>query len=157
MSLFYVFGICYIYTFHTYIFILVLSRTFIFYLSSTLCIRILSLLFMCFHIFSYDIHILCFSDAFHILYFSYDFHILCFSYAFLFYTLYCSYTFHVLSSCTLLLVLVTVYTFIDSSAMLHISCHFLFGFMSANTLEADTGNYVYPKVLSLYKAVVSIC
>ena len=100
MSLFYVFGICYIYTFHTYIFILVLSRTFIFYLSSTLCFRILSLLFMCFHIFSYDIHILCFSDAFHILYFSYDFHIMCFSYAFLFYTLYCSYTFHVLSSCS---------------------------------------------------------
>ena len=41
--------------------------------------------------------------------------------------------------------------------MLHISCHFLFGFMSANTLEADTGNYVYPKVLSLYETVISIC
>ena len=69
----------------------------------------LSYTFITFHVFSYDIHILCFSDAFHILYFSYDFHILCFSYAFLFYTLYCSYTFHVLSSCTLPLVLVTVF------------------------------------------------
>ena len=38
------------------------------------------------------------------------------------------------------------------------TCHFFFGFMSANTLEADTGNnYVYPKVLSLYEAVISVC
>ena len=38
------------------------------------------------------------------------------------------------------------------------TCHFLLGFMSANTLEADTGNnYMYPKVLSLYKTVISIC
>ena len=38
------------------------------------------------------------------------------------------------------------------------TCHFLFGFMSANTLEADTGNnYMYPKVLSLYETVISIC
>ena len=30
--------------------------------------------------------------------------------------------------------------------------------MSANTLEADTGNnYMYPKVLSLYETVISIC
>ena len=36
--------------------------------------------------------------------------------------------------------------------------HFLFGFMSANTLEADSGNnWVYPKVLSLYETVISIC
>ena len=48
--------------------------------------------------------------------------------------------------------------------MLLISCHifytghFLLGFMSANTLEADTGNNcMYPKVLSLYKTVISIC
>ena len=42
--------------------------------------------------------------------------------------------------------------------MLLISCHFLFGFMSANTLEADTGNNcMYPKVLSLYETVISIC
>ena len=34
--------------------------------------------------------------------------------------------------------------------------HFLFGFMSAITLEADTGNYVYPKVLSLYEAAISV-
>ena len=38
------------------------------------------------------------------------------------------------------------------------TCHFLFGFMSANTLEADTGNnYMYLKVLSLYETVISIC
>ena len=42
--------------------------------------------------------------------------------------------------------------------MLLISCHFLLGFMSANTLEVDTGNnYMYPKVLSLYETVISIC
>ena len=30
--------------------------------------------------------------------------------------------------------------------------------MSVNTLEADTGNnYMYPKVLSLYETVISIC
>ena len=38
------------------------------------------------------------------------------------------------------------------------TCNFLLGFMSANTLEADTGNnYMYPKVLSLYETVISIC
>ena len=37
------------------------------------------------------------------------------------------------------------------------TCHFLLGFMSVITLEADTGNnYVYPKVLSLYETVISI-
>ena len=48
--------------------------------------------------------------------------------------------------------------------MLLISCHmfytyhFLLVFMSANTLEADTGNnYVYLKVLSLYETVISVC
>ena len=42
--------------------------------------------------------------------------------------------------------------------MLLISCHFLLGFMSANTLEADTrNNCMYPKVLSLYETVISIC
>ena len=36
--------------------------------------------------------------------------------------------------------------------------HFLFGFMSGKTLEADSGNnWVYPKVLSLYETVISIC
>ena len=30
--------------------------------------------------------------------------------------------------------------------------------MSANTLEADTGNNcIYPKVLSLYETVISVC
>ena len=38
------------------------------------------------------------------------------------------------------------------------TCHFLSGFMFANTLEADTGNnYMYPKVLSLHETVISIC
>ena len=37
------------------------------------------------------------------------------------------------------------------------TCHFLLGFMSTNTLEADTGNNcMYPKVLSLYETVISI-
>ena len=37
------------------------------------------------------------------------------------------------------------------------TCHFLFGFMSANTLEADSGNnWVYLKVLSLYETVISV-
>ena len=41
---------------------------------------------------------------------------------------------------------------------LHIPFHFLLGFMSANTLEADTGNNcMYPKVLSLYETVIFIC
>ena len=35
---------------------------------------------------------------------------------------------------------------------------FSLGFMSANTLETDTGNnYMYPKVISLYETVISIC
>ena len=38
------------------------------------------------------------------------------------------------------------------------TCHFLLGFMSANTLEADTGNNcMYSKVLSLYETVISVC
>ena len=38
------------------------------------------------------------------------------------------------------------------------TCHFLLGFMSANTLEADTeNNCIYPKILSLYEIVISIC
>ena len=38
------------------------------------------------------------------------------------------------------------------------TCHFLLGFMYANTLEADTrNNCMYPKVLSLYETVISIC
>ena len=38
------------------------------------------------------------------------------------------------------------------------TCHFLLGFMSANILEADTGNNdMYPKVLSLYETMISIC
>ena len=38
------------------------------------------------------------------------------------------------------------------------TCHFLLGFMSANTLEVDMGNNcMYPKVLSLYETVISIC
>ena len=38
------------------------------------------------------------------------------------------------------------------------TCHFLLGFMSANTLEADIeNNCMYPKVLSLYEIVISIC
>ena len=121
MSLFYVFGLCYIYTFHTYIFILVLSRIFIFYLSSTLCFRILSLLFLCSYTY-FHIKLYCTSCSCNCLYF-HRIARLCFSYHII------SYAFHI---------------------------HFLFGFMFANTLEADTGNYVYLKVLSLYETVISV-
>ena len=38
------------------------------------------------------------------------------------------------------------------------TCHFLLGFMSTNTLEADTrNNCMYPKVLSLNETVIFIC
>ena len=70
-----------------------------------------------------------------------------------------------MSSFTLRLVLVTVYY--HRIAVLcfsyHIICftytyHFLLCFMSAKTLETDTrNNCMYPKVLSLYEIVISIC
>ena len=63
---------------------------------------------------------------------SYDFHILCFSYtvlSYVFHILYLSFTFR-----AMILYFLYLYT-----------CHFLLDFMSANTLEADTGNnYMYP-------------
>ena len=38
------------------------------------------------------------------------------------------------------------------------SCHLLLCFMSAYTLEVDMGkNCMYPKVLSLYETMISIC
>ena len=38
------------------------------------------------------------------------------------------------------------------------TCHFILGFLSTNTLEADTiNNCIYPKVLSLFETVISIC
>ena len=38
------------------------------------------------------------------------------------------------------------------------SCHLLLRFMPANTLEVDMGkNCMYPKVLLLYKTMISIC
>ena len=74
---------------------------------------------------------------------------------------------------TFLLVLFTVYISSHSNVMLLISCHimsfiifksfsytfhFLLCFMPAYTLEVDTGkNSMYPKVLSLYETVTSIC
>ena len=84
--------------------------------------------------------------------------------SYVFRILYPSYTFRVIDTLFLVLVYLS-YTFSSHSrAMLLISCHifytchFLLGFMSANTLEADTGNnYVYPKVLSLYESVISVC
>ena len=70
-----------------------------------------------------------------------------------------------MSSFTLLLVHVTVYYYRIAVLCFsyHIICftytyHFLLCFMPAKTLEADTGNkYMYPKVLSLYETVISIC
>ena len=76
---------------------------------------------------------------------------------------------HFVSFYTLLLVLVTVYLSSHSSAMLLISfhimsfiifksfayfCHLFLYFLSAYTLEVDTGNYKNSKVLlSLYETV----
>ena len=111
-------------------------------------------------ILSSDIHILCFSYAFHILYLSYTFRVIdtlflvlvYLSYIFLFHILYCSYTFHVLYFHVLYCHCITVLCF---SYHVFYTCHFLLGFMSANTLEADTGNYKGPKALySLYETVV---
>ena len=75
--------------------------------------------------------------------------------------------FHSISSFiyVFVLVLITVYVSSHSNAMLFISCHaiyiflsFILCFMSANTLEMDMGkNCMYPKVLSLYETVISIC
>ena len=79
--------------------------------------------------------------------------------------------FHILfmSSYTVFLVLVTVYYhrivvlcfsyhIIYFIHFLYIYFSFSFMFMPENTLEADTrNNYMYPKVLSLYETVISIC
>ena len=75
--------------------------------------------------------------------------------------------FHFISSFiyNFFLVLVTVYISSHINAMLlisyHVNCIFLsffLCFMLANTLEVDTGkNCIYPKVLSLYETVTSIC
>ena len=75
--------------------------------------------------------------------------------------------FHSISSFiyVFVLVLITVYISSHSKVMLLMSCHaiyiflsFILCFMLENTLEVDTGkNYMYPKVLSLYETVISIC
>ena len=110
----------------------------------------------------YCIHILFISYTVFILYFSYGFLFYVLTYVVIyFYMIFIYYAFHMLFVCYAFHIL---YFSSHSSAMLLISCHifytclFLLGFMSANTLEADTGNnYMYPKVLSLYETVISIC
>ena len=63
---------------------------------------------------------------------SYDFHILCFSYTVL------SYVFHILYLSFTFRVMILYFLYLNT-------CHFLLDFMSAKTLEADTGNnYMYP-------------
>ena len=95
-------------------------------------------------------HMIFIYSAFHILYFSYAFHVLYFSYIVILYFTSCS--------CNCL--------YFHRIAVLCFSYHVIYsihvisflGFMSANTLEADTGNnYMYPKVLSLYETVIFIC
>ena len=62
-------------------------------------------------------------------------------------------------------VLITVYVSSHSNVILLISCHAIYIFLSlilcfmpVNTFEVDTGkNCMYPKVLSLYKTMISIC
>ena len=64
-----------------------------------------------------------------------------------------------------LLVHITVYVSSHCNVMILISYHviyiflsFILCFMPANTLEVDAGNNcMYPKVLSLYETVTSIC
>ena len=75
--------------------------------------------------------------------------------------------FHSISSFVYIfnLVLITIYVSSHSNAMLLISCHaiyiflsFILCFMPVNTLEVDMGkNCMYPKVQSLYETVISIC
>ena len=114
--------------------------------------------------------------TFHILYLSYTFHVIdtlflvlvYLSYTFLFHILYCPYIFHILYFSYTVILYFTSYSYnclyFHRIAVLCFSyhviytCHFLLGFMFANTLEADTGNNcMYPKVLSLYETVISIC
>ena len=74
--------------------------------------------------------------------------------------------FHSISSFiyVFVLVLITVYVSSHSDAMLLISCHaiyiflsFILCFMPTNTLEVDMGkNCMYSKVLLLYETVISI-
>ena len=118
---------------------LVLSYTFVLFLCWLIANTFISYLYFSYHVnfylifhishrsirltllLSYHILSYVFTYAFmcfHILYFSYTFLFYLLSILFVYYTLYFLYTlfmycsFHILSSCTLLLVLVTVYTFI---------------------------------------------
>ena len=161
----------------SYIFLydLVLSYTFISSCTVILYFPIFS---------SYSFHILYFPMifiycSFHILYFHIIYHIHFYVIDTLFLVLvYLSYTFlfHILYlfiyiSCTVLVLSIYchIYFFIIFIYLLiYFSCTVLctfyilsytvlLGFMSANTLEADTGNnYMYLKVLSLYEIVISI-
>ena len=75
--------------------------------------------------------------------------------------------FHSISSYIYVFVLILIIVYVSShnNVMLLISCHvidiflsFILCFMPANTLEVDTGKKcMYPKVLSLYETVISIC
>ena len=72
---------------------------------------------------------------------------------------------HVLNISFIDMLLHISYLLIHSNIMLLISCHaiyiflsFILCFMPANTLEVDMGkNCMYPKVLSLYETLISIC
>ena len=120
-----------------------LTYCFIIYFFIRTCIVIYfayTFLFYILYLFIYFLLVLC---TFHIL----SFTVLC-PFHILSYTMYFSYTvlFHILSYCTFNCILSS-----HSNDMLLISCHifytyhFLLGFMSAYTLEADTGNNcMYP-------------
>ena len=158
-----------------YIFILYFSYTIFSYDFHILCFSyiVLSYIVLSYTVFSYTVlSYTVFSHTFHKLYLSYTFRIIdtlflvlvCLSYTFLFHILYlfiycllvlCTFhilsyivfcPFYILSYCTFNCILSS-----HSSAMLLISCHifytyhFLLGFMSAYTLEADMGNNcMYP-------------
>ena len=75
--------------------------------------------------------------------------------------------FHSISCFIYVFVLVFIIVYVSShdNAMLLISCHaiyiflsFILCFMPVDTLEVDMRkNCMYPKVLSLYEKVISIC
>ena len=128
----------------------------------------------------YCIHVLFISYTVFMLYFSYGFLFYVLTYVVIyFYMIFIYYAFHMLFVCYAFHILYFSYTVIlyftscscnclyfHRIAVLRFSYHVIctihiisfLGFMFVNTLGADTtNNYVYPKVLSLYETVISVC
>ena len=178
---FHILSSCTIRILHIHLYVLILSYTLCFRILSVLFLcwlkanTFISYLFF----FSYYVN---FYLIFHIsrrstkLILLLSYHILSyvFTYAFMyFHILYCHIIyFHVLLYCiscscngilsshssAMLLISYHIISYTLHIHFLYIYFSFSFMFMPANTLEADTGNnWMYPKVLSLYETVISIC